>query len=342
MDYEKVWKRLLKTSKVKDDCLLWTNHSVNTYGKTRYLGKDVLVHRLSYTIKMNIPYKDLKFEDIIMHSCRNTMCFNPEHLTLGTRSQNNYDDKIRDNTLQQGTKCYNSKLTESQATLIKHSRYPKGHELYLSQTKRAEKFGTTRGVVSSIDENRAWSHIPDKSGNIKDTAHLRKKLTDRKKKNREKEWTEEMFIEAKKKILDNSELLEENNKHLGTPCRIWKKSIHQCGYGNVSIFGINLYAHVLSCMAKNKKKKEPDMFARHLCGNKICVNSEHLEFGTRSQNTIDSIKNDHSGVKLSIEIAEEIRNSEEPYKDLAKKYGVSSSLISMIKNEDRWKKVNYI
>ena len=47
--------------------------------------------------------------------CNNPLCFNPEHLKLGTQYENDYDDKIENNTLQRGNKHYNSSISEDVA-----------------------------------------------------------------------------------------------------------------------------------------------------------------------------------------------------------------------------------
>ena len=62
--------------------------SVNIDGSNR----KELVHRLAYSIwrdKSLVELKELFQNGIeILHSCDNRICFNPDHLSLGTRKEN--------------------------------------------------------------------------------------------------------------------------------------------------------------------------------------------------------------------------------------------------------------
>lgn len=70
------------------DCILWEG-CVNSsgYGQRRIKGKLHYVHRLAYTqTKGEIP------EGLdVMHSCDNRRCYNPDHLSVGTRHDNMMD-----------------------------------------------------------------------------------------------------------------------------------------------------------------------------------------------------------------------------------------------------------
>jgi len=78
---EHIWTRGVRT---EAGCLEWTGALTEGYGKTSIGGKDILVHRLAYELaKGEIP-GDLTVD----HICRNTKCFNPDHLRLLTAVDN--------------------------------------------------------------------------------------------------------------------------------------------------------------------------------------------------------------------------------------------------------------
>ncbi len=77
---------------LKTKCWVWTGTIERSgYGQIGYHNKTWKVHRLSYSIFIdNIP-DNL----IVRHKCDNKKCFNPSHLELGTRKDNNLDTIAR-------------------------------------------------------------------------------------------------------------------------------------------------------------------------------------------------------------------------------------------------------
>lgn len=78
-------ERLLNNRKMVKDCWQWTGYkNKKGYGIISYKSKPKQIHRLSYEIyKGRIP-KDLTID----HMCRNTLCFNPDHLEAVTLKEN--------------------------------------------------------------------------------------------------------------------------------------------------------------------------------------------------------------------------------------------------------------
>ncbi len=73
------------------------------YGHINYQGRLQFVHRIVFRImKGRIPY-----EMLVLHSCDNPRCCNPDHLFLGTHKDNTADMIAKD---RQG---WNNKSTET-------------------------------------------------------------------------------------------------------------------------------------------------------------------------------------------------------------------------------------
>jgi hypothetical protein len=80
-------ERLIKHIKInpKTNCWEWTGTSCHgRYGMVRAWGKKRLAHRVSYQIFRGEIPDDLE----VLHGCDNGICINPDHLHLGTHSQN--------------------------------------------------------------------------------------------------------------------------------------------------------------------------------------------------------------------------------------------------------------
>ena len=91
------------------------------------------------------------------------------------------------------------------------------------------------------------------------------------------------------------------------------------------------------------------MLIRHKCDNRWCCNIEHLEIGTPKDNVHDMIKRGrdtyhksknigikNKASKLTEKKVEEIYLSNDSYSKLSKKYNVSKTNISNIKNKIQW------
>lgn len=85
---------------MKTPCWLWKKSSQKGYGRISYRGKNFLTHKLSF-LAFNYTYELPKGHKVVRHSCRQTLCCNPNHLKSGTY-KDNVQDMVRDGTLTQG------------------------------------------------------------------------------------------------------------------------------------------------------------------------------------------------------------------------------------------------
>jgi len=93
-DPEHLFKRLINglDDAVYGQCWEWKrSKNIYGYGTMRVNGKTVLSHRLSYSLfNGNIPEGLL-----VCHKCDNAGCINPDHLFVGTQTDNMTDCSIK-------------------------------------------------------------------------------------------------------------------------------------------------------------------------------------------------------------------------------------------------------
>ena len=134
-------------------------------------------------------------------------------------------------------------------------------------------------------------------------------------------------------------------------CWEWSRSHNGQGYGTLRIEGKTVYAHRLSFeLAGGVIPAGLDVL--HSCDNPRCINPEHLSAGTRSQNMADChargrsriptprMKGESNGsaklTKSKVAVIREGLASGVSQWQMAKRFGVSQSLISKINKEVIW------
>ena len=122
--------------------LLWTRHK-------HY--KSFALHRLMYKYCYGKTPQDL----CVCHSCDNPRCINPEHLWIGTHTDNRFDC-INKNRQSKGEKCRAAKLTPQQVQEIRADKI-------FSQTTLAGKYGVSCNAISNIKNFKSWVHLTQKT-----------------------------------------------------------------------------------------------------------------------------------------------------------------------------------
>lgn len=118
------------------------------YGARRYKGRTINYNRAVY----QEIHGDLEPGLVVMHTCDNPRCINPDHLRAGTQSENVQDmlRKGRDNYVNPTGESHGmSKLTAEQVAEIKESSD--------FQRVLAERFGVARTTISAIKTGRSWA-----------------------------------------------------------------------------------------------------------------------------------------------------------------------------------------
>ena len=120
------------------------------YGGTNIGRKSVLAHRASYEFYVG----EIPSGMLVCHKCDNPQCVNPEHLFLGTHSDNAMDMSLK-NRGTNGEKNKNSKLTDNKVMEIRFA----GKLRNMRQKDIAYVFGVSEKAVHKIINNKTWKHL---------------------------------------------------------------------------------------------------------------------------------------------------------------------------------------
>lgn len=140
------WNKVLKTQ----TCWVWLGCTYATgYGQITRNKKKNYTHR--YVLEL--LGHDLT-DKIVLHTCDNPICCNPDHLKIGTHADN-VADKVRKKRHKFGSDCnLATVLDEDKVRSIKQD-----FKAGLSNKNIALKYNIDPTLVSKIKNNHAWSHV---------------------------------------------------------------------------------------------------------------------------------------------------------------------------------------
>lgn len=121
-------------------CVLWPgNVNHNGYGITSYRGKTERAHRVTYMK----AHGDIPEDLVVRHSCDNPRCINPEHLSLGSLSDNQLDCSTRRRRA--------VKLTEEEVLYIRNSQE--------SSRSLGKRYNISHTVVLEIKRGKSRKEV---------------------------------------------------------------------------------------------------------------------------------------------------------------------------------------
>jgi hypothetical protein len=149
-----------RTEPISTGCMNWTGSTSKGYGIVKHEGTKWRVHRfIVYCNLSESARKDFLASDlVVIHTCDNPTCINPDHLRVATQSENITDavSKGRSSSFGHvGEANSSAKLTVEEVQEIR-TLYKTGN---YSQRALARTFDVSQFVVYSIVNNKLWSHV---------------------------------------------------------------------------------------------------------------------------------------------------------------------------------------
>jgi hypothetical protein len=122
-------------------CLFWLGApNARGYCYIEYKGKSFRVHRLAWELAFGTIPDNLH----VLHKCDITVCVNPNHLFLGTHTDNMQDKTNKGRAAKE-------KLTVADIVAIRKD--------YRPQETIAKEYDIKQWTVSRIKARKSWAHI---------------------------------------------------------------------------------------------------------------------------------------------------------------------------------------
>ena len=135
-----------------DGCIEWTgSRNLKGYGILKSNNKRFRAHRIAWALFNN---KNITEGLIIMHTCDNPPCVNPDHLKLGTPADNMKDMcKKGRGGVAIGSKNGSAKLKESDVIEIrKKLKNRTGVDI-------AREYGVGKKTISDVKTGKTWKYV---------------------------------------------------------------------------------------------------------------------------------------------------------------------------------------
>lgn len=151
---EDVWRRI-DCSGGADACWPWTGYCApKGYGQVGWQGKLALVHRLIAAHSIG-PVEGL----VVMHTCDNPGCCNPDHLEIGTHADNCADKMEKGRwrsprVNKRGESHPRTKLVEDDIFAIRSLR-----EEGMTYSALGEMFGVDQSTIGGIIKGKTWGWL---------------------------------------------------------------------------------------------------------------------------------------------------------------------------------------
>lgn len=126
--------------------------SSDGYGLLTFQGRPEKAHRLSYKLAVG----EIPIGMVVCHKCDNPPCGNPDHLFIGTQSDNIADRVSKGHEADhKGVKNGRAKLNDSEILRIRNSHDRGEH----TKKELADKYGVSDVLIGMIVKRKIWRHV---------------------------------------------------------------------------------------------------------------------------------------------------------------------------------------
>ena len=125
-----------------------------------------------------------------------------------------------------------------------------------------------------------------------------------------------------------------------TGCWVWQRAVNSSGYGHLYVNGVHKYAHIHAYEQAHGEVANNGITigsrqVHHKCGNRLCVNPEHLELVDVREH-----RSSHGLYHITAAEVPEIRRLAElgelTQREIGKMFGLSQSQVCGIKKRRFW------
>lgn len=156
-DAKRFWAKVDLIADDGESCWNWhANTGSNGYGKFKLNGMDIAAHRVSWVIcRGPIPNLGGSHGTCVRHACDNPRCCRPDHLSIGSHSDNMSDmvQRGRSNT---GERNPRARLTASDVVKIREMHASGRFTL----RRLADMFGVHLATIGYAVNGKTWKHLP--------------------------------------------------------------------------------------------------------------------------------------------------------------------------------------
>ena len=143
-----------KVSKSPHGCWNWTAHTdKGGYGTLSVGASPCKSHRFSWMIHRGAIPEGLG----VLHKCDNPRCVNPDHLFLGTNTDNTEDRDAKGRQVQ-GDRHPDAKLTSEDVKEIRSVFVPRSRKT--GARALARKFGVAKSTLLGVVNRTTWKGVP--------------------------------------------------------------------------------------------------------------------------------------------------------------------------------------
>lgn len=150
---EKVVTRFWSKCEKTDSCWNWVAKSRNNgYGFYSVKKHNKVHHFFAHRLAWQLTNGPIPKGQCVLHKCDNKLCVNPDHLFLGSNSDN-IKDMLKKGRQVKGSKMWSSKLSEEQVREIREKNKTQ------SKNSLALEYGVSRQTILNICLGRSWKHV---------------------------------------------------------------------------------------------------------------------------------------------------------------------------------------